>query len=85
MDNIAFEKAVLDDLTAIIGLLADDQLGRQREDAGVPVNPRYEDAFNAINRDTNQLLAIARQGNEVVGCLQISFIPGLSRVRLWRR
>jgi ribosomal protein S18 acetylase RimI-like enzyme len=84
MDNITFSRAVLEDLPTIIRLLADDQLGRQREDAGPPANPRYQEAFEAINDDRNQYLAVAKQGKDVVGCLQISFIPGLSRVGLWR-
>ncbi len=84
MNDVTFERAVVEDLPAIIRLLADDQLGRQREDLGPPLNPNYETAFEAIDRDENQLLAVARQGSDVVGCLQISFIPGLSRVGLWR-
>ncbi len=33
--------------------------------------------------DPNQLLAVADDG-AVVGCMQISFIPGLSRRGMWR-
>ena len=84
MSNIAFGRATDKELPAIVGLLADDQLGRQREDVGPPPNPNYEAAFVAINDDKNQVLAVARLGNEVVGCMQISFIPGLSRIGLWR-
>ena len=84
MSEITFEQAGPADLAAIIGLLADDPLGQRREDLGPPPSPKYEDAFRAINDDKNQLLAVARQGGKVVGCMQISFIPGLSRVGLWR-
>ena len=84
MGDVTFERAELADLPAIIALLADDALGQQREDVGPPANPKYEAAFHAINNDGNQLLAVARQGTDVVGCLQISFIPGLSRTGQWR-
>ncbi len=84
MNDVTFERAVIADLPAIVLLLADDQLGRRREDPGPPPNPKYEQAFEAIDRDENQLLAVAKRGGDVVGCLQISFIPGLSRVGLWR-
>ncbi|MEM7170308.1 MAG: GNAT family N-acetyltransferase [Pseudomonadota bacterium] len=84
MSEITFQKAALNDLPAILVLLADDQLGRQREDIGPPANAGYREAFEAIDRDRNQLLAVAKQGRDVVGCLQITFIPGLSRIGLWR-
>lgn len=81
----AFRKARRDDLAAIIRLLADDKLGQSREVVSEPVDARYEEAFAAIEADANQLLAVAVDGNDgVVGCLQLSFIPGLSRTGMWR-
>jgi ribosomal protein S18 acetylase RimI-like enzyme len=44
----------------------------------------YIDAFNAIESDPNQLLAVVEQDEQVIGCLQLSFIPGLSRKGMWR-
>ncbi|HSP25899.1 MAG TPA: GNAT family N-acetyltransferase, partial [Saliniramus sp.] len=44
----------------------------------------YLDAFDAIARDPNQLLLLAEQDRRVVGCLQLTFIPGLSRQGAWR-
>ena len=84
MEEIRFRQAVITDLPAIIGLLADDDLGRQREQIGPPPSPNYEMAFYAIEKDSNQMLAVAERNGEVVGCLQLTFIPGLSRVGLWR-
>lgn len=34
--------------------------------------------------DSNQVLLVAVAGDAVVGCLQLSFIPGLSRLGMWR-
>jgi len=84
MDDVSFHRALISDVPAIIELLADDELGRQREQAGPPPSPNYETAFNAIDQDPNQLLAVADHGGDVVGCLQLTFIPGLSRVGMWR-
>lgn len=84
MTGVMFRRATLDDLPAVIALLADDALGAGREDASDPPNPAYIDAFEAIDRDVNQLLAVGIQGEAVVACLQISFIPGLSRLGQWR-
>ena len=80
----AFRRATSADLPAIIALLADDPLGRLREDASSPPDARYVRAFAAIDADPNQLLAVVEGGGAVVGCLQLSFIPGLSRLGLWR-
>lgn len=79
MDTIAFRRARLSDLPAIIALLADDPLGREREDLGQPPIPAYETAFEAIDSDPNQLLAVATEAGRVIGTLQITFIQGISR------
>jgi len=79
-----FRAATVDDLAAVLALLVDDDLGKLREDVGPPLNPSYLAAFEAIERDPNQLLAVADQDGEVVGCLQITFVPGLSRLGMWR-
>lgn len=84
MTPVTFRQAIPADLPAIIALLADDILGQQREDPGSPPNPRYVDAFEAILADPNQLQAVAVLGNEVIGALQLTFIPGLARIGAWR-
>jgi ribosomal protein S18 acetylase RimI-like enzyme len=42
------------------------------------------EAFAAIERDANQMMVVVEQADAVVGCLQLSFIPGLSRLGAWR-
>jgi ribosomal protein S18 acetylase RimI-like enzyme len=84
MTEIVFRRAQSSDLPSIVALLADDELGRSREDASAPVNTKYVEAFEALERDPNQLMAVLVVGGVVVGCLQISFIPGLSRLGMWR-
>jgi len=82
--QLNFRRATATDLPAIVKLLADDELGRQREDATIPLNARYVQAFAAIDGDPNQLLAVVERDREVIGCLQLTFIPGLSRLGMWR-
>ena len=84
MHQPTFRRATEADLPAIIGLLADDELGREREDTSTPLNARYGQAFTAIDRDPNQLLAVVERDHAIIGCLQLSFIPGLSRRGMWR-
>jgi ribosomal protein S18 acetylase RimI-like enzyme len=74
----AVRRARREDLAAIVAMLADDVLGQTREDAGPPLNPAYAEAFAAIARDPNQLMAVLEDEGEVVGYLQLTFIPGLS-------
>ncbi|MBB2674156.1 UNVERIFIED_ORG: ribosomal protein S18 acetylase RimI-like enzyme [Rhizobium esperanzae] len=81
----SFRLARQSDLVSIVRLLADDDLGSAREIVSDPVDARYLSAFAAIEADANQMLAVASDaGDQVVGCLQLSFIPGLSRTGMWR-
>lgn len=82
--DVTFRRATRDDLPSIIALIADDQIGQTREDTSAPLNGAYIEAFAAIARDDNQVLAVAEQEGAVIGCLQITFIPGLSRLGMWR-
>lgn len=80
-----FRKASSVDLPAIIVLLSDDPLGATREVASETIDQAYLDAFAAIEADSNQLLVVAVDDCDgVIGCLQLSFIPGLSRTGMWR-
>lgn len=84
MNDVSFRAATLADLPAIIGMLADDDLGRLREVVGDVPDPRYVAAFQAIEADPNQLLIVAVQGGAPVGTLQLTFIPGLVQTGAWR-
>lgn len=77
-------RARRDDLDAMIALLADDPLGRAREDPQVPAAAAYVHAFDAIDADPHQILAVAEREGRVVGMLQLTVIPGLSRRGAWR-
>jgi GNAT superfamily N-acetyltransferase len=82
--DIVLRRAVAADLPAIVALLADDPLGRMREDPLMPLRDAYRDAFAVIDRDPHQLLMVADEGQAAVGTLQLTFIPGLTRLGAWR-
>lgn len=84
MTVVTFRQAQAADLPAIIALLADDGLGRQREDPSMPPNQKYLEAFRALDADPHQLQVVAIAGGEVIGTLQLTFIAGLSRQGAWR-
>lgn len=84
MDQIVIRPARKPDLPAIVALLYDDVLGGTREDPSLPLDTRYEAAFDAMEGDANQIMAVMEETGEIVGCLQITFIPGLARLGTWR-
>jgi ribosomal protein S18 acetylase RimI-like enzyme len=84
MPTVSARPALIDDLPTIIGLLADDVLGQGRENMGPPLHSDYLDAFEAINNDPNQVFVVFEVEDVIIGCLQLSFIPGLSRQGAWR-
>jgi GNAT superfamily N-acetyltransferase len=81
---VIFRRSTAPDLETIVALLADDPIGRGRENPGPRLDACYRDAFAAIERDPNQLLVVAERGGQVIGVLQLSFIPGLTRRGMWR-
>ena len=65
------------DVAVIVALLREDVLGARREDESLDA---YLRAFDAIDRDDNQFLMAVRDArDEVVGTMQLTLIPGLSR------
>jgi GNAT superfamily N-acetyltransferase len=70
-------EAVRADLPVLIALLADDMLGKAREFA--PVDDAYEKAFADVEADPRNFLIVAQDGDEVLACMQITYIPGLGR------
>ena len=84
MPTVLARPALIDDLPAIVCLLADDVLGQGRENIGPSLHSDYFDAFEAIDDDPNQVFVVFETEGVIIGCLQLSFIPGLSRQGAWR-
>lgn len=70
--------AKLTDLTAIVAMLADDPLGELREDFREPLPESYSEAFRTIDQDPHQHLVVMEEDGEVIGVLQLTFIPYLT-------
>jgi ribosomal protein S18 acetylase RimI-like enzyme len=79
---VTIRTATRDDVPAIVRLLADDMLGAKRE--RVDELPAYLRAFDDIAADPGNELFVAVQGDEVIGCLQLTIIPGMSRAGMRR-
>ena len=78
MSSISIRRARRDDVGAIVGMLADDTLGRGRERIEDQLPAAYFDAFERVDRDPNLVLVVAEEQGNVVGCLQLCILPGLS-------
>ena len=76
--TLVFRKALGIDLPAIVRMLTDDELGMNREDGSGDISS-YRSAFLDIDSDPNQFLCVVESDGQVVGTLQLTFIPGLSR------
>ncbi|KUO00368.1 GNAT family N-acetyltransferase [Streptomyces caeruleatus] len=77
MGDLEIRAAVADDIPAIVEMLADDPLGAQRES---PDNlAPYLAALERLSGDPNQHLVVAVREGRIVGTLQLTVIPGLSR------
>ncbi|WP_406048251.1 GNAT family N-acetyltransferase [Kribbella sp. NBC_00889] len=77
MNDVVIRRATSADVAGIVAMIADDQLGATRESVD-DLTP-YLDAFERIDTDPNQLLMVAERNDELVGTLQLTIIPGLSR------
>jgi ribosomal protein S18 acetylase RimI-like enzyme len=72
-------KATQKDVPQIVQLLANDELGRQREDFRIPLPNTYLNAFEKINSDQNQeLVVLLNDSGLVIGTLQLSLIQYLT-------
>jgi ribosomal protein S18 acetylase RimI-like enzyme len=75
---VSIRRARRDDVSIIVGMLADDPLGSARERIEDPLPRSYYHGFEAIEINSSIHLVVAEEGGAVVGCLQLCVLPGLS-------
>ena len=74
-----FRQAIVNDVIAIVEMIADDELGKTREDFQIPLPNSYYKAFESINVNSNQeLIVVENEKYELIGTLQLSFIQYLT-------
>ncbi len=72
-------RATSTDVPHIVQMLANDELGKLREDFRNPLPDSYYKAFDNIANDPNQELVVIENGDgDVIGTLQLSFIQYLT-------
>ncbi len=75
MSDITFRTATKDDLKTIVAMLADDDIGEDRETA---LPDEYSHAFEAMQSEHYNKYLLAERDGKIVGSLQLAFMPSLS-------
>ncbi|MFM1653027.1 GNAT family N-acetyltransferase [Brevibacillus sp. B_LB10_24] len=79
-----FRMATKRDVKEIVRLLADDELGSKREKYEDPLPEAYYNAFSAIEDQSGNQILLVMEDEIVIGCLQLTIIPGLARLGMKR-
>ena len=77
---VVLREAVEGDVSAVVALLADDQLGAARDGIACEDDLQpYLKAFHTIDADPAHQLLVAVAHREVIATMQLSMLPGLAR------
>ena len=77
-EDILFRRARREDVPDVVRMLADDELGNQRESYKEPLPEAYYSAFAQLDHDSNHELIVAEWNGELIGTLHLMFLPSLS-------
>jgi GNAT superfamily N-acetyltransferase len=78
--SVTLRAARRGDIKSLVGLIAADQLGATRDGVRDAADlAAYTSAFEAIDADPAHILIVAELAGEIVGTMQLSFLPGLAR------
>ena len=76
--NYKVRRATIADLSAIIALLADDELGKNREVASDGISLDYINAFEIIDNDPNAEIVVMTIEDDVIATAQVNYITYLN-------
>jgi ribosomal protein S18 acetylase RimI-like enzyme len=79
---MGLREARRDEVRLIVEMLIDDPLGKSREDLS-DLTP-YLKGFDAIAADPLNTQYVWEENGEVLGCLQLTLIPGIPQFGMWR-
>lgn len=74
--SVRFRPARLEDLARVVELIADDVVSAERTGA---FDGRHLAGFEAIEADPNNELVVAELDGKVIGTMQLTYVPGISR------
>jgi len=74
-----YRQATINDIVQIVAMIADDELGKTRENYREPLPDEYLKAFEIINSDPSlELIVVENDKQEIIGTLQLSFLQYLT-------
>ncbi|WP_246026984.1 GNAT family N-acetyltransferase [Marinicella litoralis] len=82
--TLQYRAATTKDLPTLVAMLADDALGALRENPALPLSKEYLMAFASIDEDPNNELIVVELEAQIIGMLQLTFIPYLTHQGTWR-
>jgi GNAT superfamily N-acetyltransferase len=74
--DLHFRTARREDVPVIVAMINEDPITAARPSSG---EPDYYAAFEAVDADPRNELIVVESDGDVVGTMQITYIPGLSR------
>ncbi|MCY0931358.1 GNAT family N-acetyltransferase [Streptomyces sp. H27-H1] len=74
-----FRTATRQDLPAVLALLAQDDTAQAAPVEATAVCEAHERAFAAIGADPRSEMVVLEEDGVVLGCLQLTYIPGLGQ------
>jgi len=82
--SLTIRLATRDDVPSIVRMLADDILGAKREAYADPLPQAYYDAFAEIEAMPGTEQIVAERDGVIVGSMQLTCIPGISKIGMKR-
>ncbi len=81
---LTFRDATDADLPFIVGLIVEDTVISTNDSVADAMHADYRNALAAMTADPNNRMIVAELDGEPVGCIQLTFLPGLMRRGMWR-
>jgi ribosomal protein S18 acetylase RimI-like enzyme len=79
-NKLTYRKAIMQDIKAIVDLLLEDELGKNREQSSNILDQRYVDSFHKIDCDPNQYLMVVEMEGPIVGTCHLTIMPSLTLI-----
>ena len=77
-NEFIIRRAIIEDLPAIVRMLADDELGQTREDISTPLNQNYLSAFETIDKNSQCELLVVEYQENIIGTAQVDYLTCIS-------
>lgn len=78
LQQLIFRRAEHRDLSAILKLLVEDELGKTRESLREVPESCYEEAFQKIAADSNHYLMVVELEQQIIGTCHLTLLPSLT-------